>query len=184
MNNFALFTDVSLNPKLKLGVGAYLVVPTSFLEISPDGIERSEVAKRLVVRRFADTSSTKLEVQTVLWALEDFRKELKVSGLGKLHVYSDSQCVAGLLRRRHELEVNGFLSKRANLQLKNASLYRKFYEFYDELGFEVTKVAGHARSCSHDTVHRIFSFVDRELRKVLNLWMREFEDRKGSGPPI
>jgi len=175
MNGFALFTDVSLNPKLKLGVGAYLVIPASFLEVTPHNIGRSEAAERLVVRRFECTSSTKLEVQTVLWALEDFRNALTVSELRKLRVYSDSQCVAGLLRRRSGLEVKGFLSKRTNRLLINASLYRNFYEFYDELGFEVIKVAGHTRSCSRDTVHRIFSFVDREVRKELNLWMAEFE---------
>jgi ribonuclease HI len=175
MNSFSLFTDVSLNPKLKLGVGAYLVVPTSFIEASPHSIEISEVAEQLVTRRFEATSSTKLEVQTVLWALEDYRNKLKVSGLRKLHVYSDSQCVAGLLRRRPGLEVNSFLCKKTNRLLKNASLYRKFYEFYDELWFEVVKVAGHTPSCSHDTVHRIFSFVDKKVRKALNLWMREFE---------
>jgi len=175
VNSFALFIDVSLNPKLKRGVGAYLIVPTSFLEVSPDNIERSEMVERLRARRFECTSSTKLEVQTVLWALEDYRNELKISRPGKLRVYSDSQCVAGLLRRRPGLEVNGFLGKRTNRLLKNASLYHTFYEFYDELGFDVIKVSGHSRSCSHNTVHRIFSFVDREVRKALNLWMREFE---------
>jgi ribonuclease HI len=175
MNSIALFTDVSLNPKLKLGVGAYLVVPTSFLKVSPHSLEISELAERLVVRRFEGTSSTTLEVRTVLWAIEDYRNELKVSGLRLLHVYSDSQCVVGLLRRRPGLEVKGFHCKRTNRLLKNASLYRKFYEFYDKLGFEVIKVAGHSRSCSYDTVHRVFSFVDKKVRKALNLWMGEFE---------
>ena len=177
MNSNAIFTDVSLNPKLKLGVGAYLIVPTSFLKVSPHSIEISELAERLVVKRFEGTSSTTLEVRTVLWAIEDYRNELKVSGLRQLHVYSDSQCVAGLLRRRPALEVKGFHCKRTNRLLKNASLYRKFYEFYDELGFEVIKVAGHSRSCSYDTIHRVFSFVDKKVRRALNLWMGEFEIR-------
>jgi hypothetical protein len=34
MNEIALFTDVSLNPGLKLGVGAYLALPAS-LRIEP-----------------------------------------------------------------------------------------------------------------------------------------------------
>ncbi len=175
MSNIALFTDVSLNPKLKLGVGAYLVVPASFLKVLPHSIEISELAKQLVVRRFEGTSSTTLEVQTVLWALEDYRNALKVPGLRKLHVYSDSQCIAGLLRRRPKLEVNGFHCKKTNRLLKNASLYRKFYDFYDELCFEVIKVAGHTCSCSRDTVHRIFSLVDKQVRKALKLLMDESE---------
>jgi ribonuclease HI len=175
MNSFALFTDVSLNPTIKLGVGAYLVVPTSFLDVAPDRIVRSEVAERLRTRRFEGTSSTKLEVQTVLWALEHYRKECKVSGPGKLYVYSDSQCVAGLLRRRPGLEANSFRSNGTNRLLKNAALYRNFYKFYDELKCEVVKLVGHSRLCSHDTVHRIFSLVDREARKALKRWMREVE---------
>jgi ribonuclease HI len=175
MNSFALFTDVSLNPKLKLGVGAYLLVPALFLEVSPHSIERPEVTERLVFRRFECTSSTTLEVQTVLCALEGYRNGLKSSESVKLQIYSDSQCVTGLLRRRLGLVANDFLGKRASRQLKNACLYRRFYEFYDELGFEIIKVAGHTRSCSHNTVNRIFSLVDKNVRKIFNLWMRDFE---------
>jgi hypothetical protein len=54
MNSIAFFTDMSLNPELKFGVGAYLVVPTLFLKVSPHSIEISELAERLVVRRFVD----------------------------------------------------------------------------------------------------------------------------------
>ena len=167
MNSVALFTDVSLNPKSKCGVGAYLILPASFLDIPPHRIERSLVADRLVIRTFESTSSTKLEVQTVLWALEVYRNEYVFSGPVKLVVYSDSQCVAGLLKRRPVLETTGFIGRSTHRLLKNAALYRTFYEFHDELGFEVIKVAGHAPSDSHDTIHRIFSYVDKEVRKAL-----------------
>jgi ribonuclease HI len=175
MDRVALFTDVSLNPKLKIGAGAYLIVPASFLEVSPISVEESEVTNRLVIKRFESASSTTLEVQTALWAIEDYRNGLDLLESGKLQVYSDSQCVAGLLGRRPGLEAKGFLAKRTNCQLKNACLYRRFYKLYDELEFEIIKVTGHIRSCSHDTVHRIFSFVDKNVRKTMNLWMREFE---------
>jgi hypothetical protein len=33
MKSFALFTDFSLNPQLKLGLGGYLLVPTEYLKI-------------------------------------------------------------------------------------------------------------------------------------------------------
>ena len=172
MNSFALFTDVSLNPGLKLGVGAYLLVPTSFLEVSPQDIERSEIAKYLVLQRYENTSSTRLEVQTVLQGLEDCMSKLKTSDILKLKVYTDSQCVAGLLKRRSGLTANGFLSKKTNSLLSNADIYRRFYELRDELEFEVIKVAGHSRSCSRDTIHFIFSSVDMEARKELKHWMK------------
>ena len=177
MNSFALFTDVSLNPMLKLGVGCYLLVPDSFLEVPPQNIERTEVAQGLILRRFEAASSSELEVLTALWAFEDCRDKLKASSPLKLRLYTDSQCIAGLLKRRTGLEANRFLSRKTNLLLKNAFLYRKFYEFHDELGFEVTKVKGHTRSCSRDTVHSIFSLIDRESRKTLKLWINEFESK-------
>ena len=177
MNSFALFTDVSLNPALKLGVGCYLPVPDSFLEVSPQNIERTEITERLVLRRFEAASSAELEVRTALWAFEDCRDAFKASGLLKLRLYTDSQCIAGLLKRRTSLEANSFLSRKTNLPLKNASLYRRFYEFHDELGFEVTKVKGHTRSCSRDTVDIIFSFIDKEARKALKLWLNEFKSK-------
>ncbi len=130
--------------------------------------------KQIRLRRFEVTSSTKLEVQTLLWALEDFQKEFSGSKFGTLDVYSDSQCVTGLQRRRSQLEMNGFCSKGTNRILKNACLYRKFYELHDTLGFEVIKVAGHVRFCSHDSIHRIFSFVDKEARKALKLCVKGF----------
>ena len=128
MNRYSLFTDVSLNPTLKLGFGAYLVIPSSFLEIPTERIIRSELVEQIRLRRFEATSSTKLEVQTLLWALEDFQKESSGSRFGTLDVYSDSQCATGLQRRRSKLEMNGFCSKGTNRILKNACLYRKFYE--------------------------------------------------------
>ena len=175
MNRYALFTDVSLNPTLKLGFGAYLAIPSSFLEIPPGRIMRSELVKQIRLRRFEVTSSTKLEVQTLLWALEDFQKESSGSMSGILDVYSDSQCVTGLLRRRSQLELNGFCSKGTSRTLNHAHLYCKFYELHDTLGFEIIKVVGHSRSCSHDSIHRIFSFVDKEARKALKLCMKEFQ---------
>jgi ribonuclease HI len=171
MNSFALFTDVSVDPQHKLGVGAYLLVPTTFLETVPQDIGRGEISARLRLRKFTETSSTKLEVQTVLWALENSRAAFNGSDPGSLCIYTDSQCIAGLPGRRAVLEANDFLSRRSRRPLTNAPLYRAFYAAYDELGFELIKVAGHSRSCSHDTVQRIFSYVDKEVRRSLTLWM-------------
>jgi ribonuclease HI len=171
MNSFALFTDVSLNPQRKLGIGGYLLVPLSFLETEPHAIESSDVSARLETRRFTETSSTTLEVQTVLWALEHSREEFTGPAGGDLRIYTDSQCVAGLTGRRTGLERTDYVAKRSGRPLNNAALYRAFYAAYDHLGFQVIKVSGHAPACSHDTIHRIFSYVDQEVRRALTLWL-------------
>jgi putative endonuclease len=41
--------------------------------------------------------------------------------------------------------------------------------------FDVTRVAGHTRSRSRNTVLRIFSFLDQKVRKALKLWMAQLE---------
>ena len=171
MDSFALFTDVSLNPQRKLGIGGYLLVPVSLLNMEPHDIKQAEVSARLTTKRFAETSSTRLEVQTVLWALEDSREMLAGSAFGSLQLYTDSQCVAGLLRRRENLVTSDFIAKRSGRQLSHAQLYREFYAAYDQLGFQVIKVSGHSPADTHDTVHRIFSSVDRDVRKALALWL-------------
>lgn len=172
--DFALFIDGSVSPVHKLGVGAYIMVPASFLETSSGVIGRDKITERLKVQRFEGTSSTRLELQTVLWALTENRQGPQ----GSLTIYSDSQCVSGLLKRKPRLLAGGFLSKKTNRQLGNASLYRTFYELHDEFGFHVVKVAGHSNSRFHDTAQRIFSFVDKEARKALKIWINELEEER------
>jgi len=174
MNNFALFIDVSVNPQRMIGIGGYLLVPAALLESEPDGIKRDEVSAQLKINRFEETSSTRLEVQTLLWALEDSHVEVS----GSLKIYTDSQCVAGLLGRRSGLERSDFISKRSGQPLANEDLYRAFYAAYDQLGFRLIKVQGHSRTNTHDTVHRIFSYVDQGVRKALKFWL----DSHGSPP--
>jgi ribonuclease HI len=171
MNRFAMFTDVSVNPQRKLGIGGYLLLPLQYLEVETDSIQRDEVSAGLKTRQFEDTSSTRLEVQTVLWALEELKEKLAGCAPGGLRIYTDSQCVAGLAGRRAGLEQMNYIAKRSGLPLTNAPFYRAFYAASDQLGFQLIKVPGHSRTCSHDTIQRIFSYVDREVRKALQLWL-------------
>ena len=70
-----LFTDGSVNIKTNIGYGAYLMVEN-----------KDDVSALVKVKQFEDTSSTKLELQTLLWALEE------VKGLGrKIIIYTYSQ---------------------------------------------------------------------------------------------
>jgi len=156
-----------------MGVGAYLVVPAALLETSSRSIVCAELAEQPVLRRFEGASSTTLEVQTVLWALEDHRTVSAGLVPGNLQVYSDSQCIAGLLKRRTGLTDRGFRGRGTDRQLRNASLYRRFYELYDELEFEITKVKGHTGHFSRNAVQEVFSYLDRQVRKTLRLWLEE-----------
>lgn len=173
MNNGALFSDVSSNPQLKCGVGACLLLSASDLDSALQDIEREDIAARIRFKRFTATSSTRLEIQAALWALEQYQGESCGAAPGNLRIYTDSQCLVGLRARRAGLESRQFISRRSGQQLANADLYRAWYAASDLLEFELVKVAGHSRASSQDTVQRIFSLVDQEARRALRTWLAE-----------
>ncbi|MCF7889510.1 MAG: hypothetical protein K9L78_05260, partial [Victivallales bacterium] len=58
-----LFTDGSVNTKTKIGCGAYLLI--NELEFSAD------LKDMVKINVFNNTSSSSLEVETLLWALKE-----------------------------------------------------------------------------------------------------------------
>ena len=102
MNHLHIFTDGSVHAQSKMGYGAYLAVSDLATPI--------ESLKELVkVKRFEQTSSTKLELQTLLWALSE-TIALTDGGEMVLAVYTDSQNIIGLPERRSHLEQNNYFS--------------------------------------------------------------------------
>jgi ribonuclease HI len=161
MDKLMLFTDGSVNTHSKIGYGAYLAVPE--VGLSLDSLRTS-----VKVRRFEHTSSTKLELQTLLWALSD------IQALGRrVIVYTDSQNIMGLQGRRDRFEQNDYRSKK-NLRLKNYELYQEFYRMTDQLDCEFVKVRGHGVSNLKDDFDRLFTLVDRASRNALRGDNRRF----------
>ena len=149
-----LYTDGSVNAQSNIGYGAYLAV--SERRLSLDSLRTC-----VKVRRFEHTSSTKLELQTLLWALSDIQAlETKVI------VYTDSQNIMGLQGRRDRFEQNGYRSKK-NKRLDNYELYQEFYRMTDQLDCELVKVRGHQISNQKDDIDRLFALVDRASRNAL-----------------
>ena len=154
MTILRLFTDGSVNPKSKVGYGAYLAVPLE--------VPYSESFKTAVkVKKFEQTSSTKLEIQTLIWALTSIQKPA-----GRIIVYTDSQNIISLQARRRRLEKNDYLSKK-NKPIKNRVLYQEFFNLSDQLDCEFEKVKGHKPSRLKDESDRFFTWVDKASRKAL-----------------
>ena len=149
-----LFTDGSVNTKSDIGYGAYLLVSEN--EMLSDGL-----LSKVKLKQFENTSSTKLEIQTVLWALTETGKFE-----GKIILYTDSQNIIGLPGRRERLEKNNFYSKQ-NRKITNWELYQAFYRFTDEMNIEIQKVSGHKRTSTKDNIDRLFTIVDRASRNAL-----------------
>ncbi len=70
---YVIFTDGSVNPQRKCGVGGYVILPYSYLQVPPQSIEPATITERFVMRRFEETSSTKLKPDAV-WSLEELGK--------------------------------------------------------------------------------------------------------------
>ncbi|MFH1436740.1 MAG: RNase H family protein, partial [Pseudomonadota bacterium] len=125
------------------------------------GLSLDSLRTRVKVRRFEHTSSTKLELQTLLWALSD------IQTLGrKVIVYTDSQNIMGLRGRRDRFEQNDYRSKKKK-RLNNYKLYQEFYRMTDQLDCELVKVRGHQGSKQKDDIDRLFTLVDRASRNAL-----------------
>ena len=139
MDELMLLTDGSVNTQSNIGYGAYLAV-------SERGLSLNSVRTSVKVRRFEHTSSTKLELQTLLWALND------IQALGrKVILYTDSQNILGLQGRRERFEQNDYRSKK-NKRLSNYELYQEFYRVIDHLDCELVKVRGHQVSNQKDDI--------------------------------
>ncbi|NOQ42141.1 MAG: ribonuclease H [Desulfuromusa sp.] len=154
MPELLLLTDGSVNTKSNIGYVAYLAV-------SDFGLSLDELKTQVKVRRFEQTSSTKLELQTLLWALSD----IQTSG-SKVIVYTDSQNIIGLPQRRERLEQNDYRSNK-NRRLNNFELYQKFYQLIDQLNCQFIKVRGHQRTKQKNDIDQLFTLVDRASRKAL-----------------
>jgi len=154
MDELILLTDGSVDSQSKIGYGAYLAV-------SERGLSLDSVRTRVKVRRFEYTSSTKLELQTLLWALSD------IQALGRrVIVYTDSQNIKGLQGRHDRFEQNNYRSTK-NKRLNNYKLYQEFYKMIDLLDCELVKVRGHQVSNHKDDIDRLFTLVDRASRNAL-----------------
>lgn len=154
METILLFTDGSVNVQTKTGYGAFLALSTIDTPIT-------EAKKSVKTKRFENTSSTRLELETLLWALAEMNPVGK-----KLIIYTDSQNIAGLTRRREKLEKKDFRSK-SNRLMNNHDLYREFFRITDNLNCEFVKVTGHQPGRMKDGIHRLFALVDKVSRKAL-----------------
>jgi len=148
------FTDGSVNTKTNVGWGA-------FLAVSDIEVPLEIVTNKVKLKRFEETSSSKLEIQTILWALSEIQ-----DFSGKIILYTDSQTILGLPGRRVRLEKNNYFSKQQR-QISNWELYQQFYKITDELDCEFVKIKGHKKTILKDDIDRLFTLVDKASRSAV-----------------
>lgn len=155
MKKIKLFTDSSVNPQEKIGFGSFFLLNNDETKAFED------LKKDIKLKRFENTSSTKLELQTLLWALDEIVDKNII-----IEIYTDCQNIIGLENRRDKLEKNHFYSTSGKL-MNNHELYKKFYEKLDKLNLTFIKVKGHKKNSLKDEIDNIFNLVDRASRNAL-----------------
>lgn len=151
-----LFTDASVDPQTKIGYGAYLLIPEFSLE-APISKHKTSVK----TKKFKDTTSSKLELETLLWALGKIpTKKCKII------VYTDCQNIISLKAREERIVKNNYMSRK-NTLIRNHELYRKFYNITDRYECDFIKVKGHKKTEDKDIVDTLFTLVDKASREAL-----------------
>jgi ribonuclease HI len=153
-NQLFIFTDGSVNTKSNVGWGAFLALEN--IDIATENLKQ-----KVKIKQFEDTSSSKLEIQTLIWALSE-----NLHFEGKITVYTDSQTIVGLHGRRNRLEKNDYHSK-SGRQINNHEFYRKFFKLSDQINCEFIKIKGHKQSETKNQIDRIFTLVDRAARNAV-----------------
>lgn len=154
MKKIKLFVDSSVNPQAKVGFGA-------FLEVF-DGLSIDDLKKNIKIKRFDNTSSTKLELQSLLWALD----EIEILTDTKIEVYTDCQNIVGLQNRKEKLEANDYKSSTGKT-INNYELYKLFFEKIKKLNIDFIKIKGHKKNSLKDELDTIFNLVDKASRSAL-----------------
>lgn len=161
MFDLILFTDGSVDTKTRIGFGAYLAVGDMELPLD-------DLKPQVKVKQFENTSSTKLELQTLLWAIDDALLS-SMEQTVRVVIYSDSQNIAGLPARRNGLEQRDYFASNGK-RLNNAELYQQFFKLIDRRDFQIVKVEGHKPQRAKSHVDHVFTLVDKASRSAL----REF----------
>lgn len=147
-----LFCDGSVNAHTHVGFGAYLMVPENSTQ---------DEALHVKLKAFLETSSTKLELQTLLWAVEEVR------GMSdEIIIYTDSQNIISLPSRKVRFESMGYATHHKKIH-EHAVLYQAFYTMMEEVNCSLVKVKGHKLECDKDAMDRYFTLVDRASREAL-----------------
>ena len=154
MKNIKLFTDSSVNPQEKIGFGSFLI-------IEDENLSFENLKKIIKTKKFENTSSTKLELQTLLWALDEIENKNFL-----IEVYTDCQNIINLKDRREKLEKNEYKSSKDRI-INNHELYKLFFEKLDKLDLVFIKVKGHKKNSLKDEVDTIFNLVDKASRNAL-----------------
>lgn len=175
-SHVTIFIDSSYNPGRRLGVGGFLCIPNCPDEVlaNKNVLEELYAPDAVKIRIVEHTTNTRLELQTLLWALESLKLDNETKTfekMGSITIYTDCRTAVDLLRRRKRLESVHYLSKRKGTTLVNADIYKSIFTLYDQLSPKLVWIKGHTSEKDRIGIQRIFSEVDRLVRNRLRSYI-------------
>jgi ribonuclease HI len=125
--------------------------------------------KNILQGKATDTTHHEMELLAVIKALEYVYGHY--AALTSLHIFSDSQYVTDLPRRKEKLQSTGFIVKKGN-PVQRADLVKKLLLLLDQFPVMLTKIPSHQKNAdgatNYNTEADILSrqLVREEIRKL------------------
>lgn len=146
-NEISAFTDGSCNPTFRIGAWVSIVLTAD--------------KKRVLQGNAADTTHQRMELTAAIRTLEYIlENKLRCSSLT---LFTDSQYVIGLGRRRQKMISSGFETNKKK-PVANADLIRQFFVLCDRVPVILTKVKAHQKK---SFVERLNGEADKLCRKLV-----------------
>ena len=125
-NAIIIYTDGSCNPKHGVGAWASLLF-----------VDESKV---VLTGTEEQTTHQRMELQAVIKSFEYLAKANLLQRV--MELYTDSQYVTGLSRRKVKLKASGFMTKK-NVPIRNSDLVRILIEYSEMMNVHFIKVKAH-----------------------------------------
>ncbi len=150
------YTDSSFSKEFNIAVCGY-----SIFYNSDNHKNISLCENKISLSYLTEKNNIRGEIRGAINVLENCPLQSKV------YLYTDCQCIVGLLSRREKLEANNFISKNKRNPLANLDLYKEFYKLSDQVNLKVVWLKGHTTGYSLTLEEKNFSFLDKAVRKYL-----------------
>lgn len=148
-NRISVFTDGSCHVEKRVGGWAAIIFRAG--------------EKTVLSGHVFDTTHQRMELTAALSALQHLET---ISAHDEIVVYTDSQYLADLHRRKKRLLASAFTTRK-KLTMPNADLLAEFFRFDDKFKLECVKVPSHAKGSSQANHNREVDMMSRSIVRKL-----------------
>jgi ribonuclease HI len=147
-NVIKIVTDGSANPKYRIGAWASYII--------------TDKEEKILHGTRENTTQHVMELEAAIKSLEYLQFASK--NVLKVEIYTDSEYVLNLIKRKDKLIANNFRSKKGK-ETKNSHLIRQFYEYLRGFDVRLKKVEGHTKKGISEITdyHREVDKLSRKL---------------------